>query len=120
MNPTLGWIWHQGGKLSPDPHASNRLKEIDPPTTAEGLRGWIGAYKFMAPSIPGHAEALEPLHKAVGDKSKSQPIEWDDALRAAFRTAKDSLDKIQTVRQNKTIRQHHIPDISTHSQFSVM
>ena len=19
----LGWIWHQGGKLSPDPHASN-------------------------------------------------------------------------------------------------
>ena len=24
------------------------------------------------------------------------------------------------VRQNKTIRQHHIPDISSHSQFSVM
>ena len=93
----LGWILNQGGKLSPDPHASNRLKESDPPTTAEGLRGWIGAYKFMAPSIPGHAEALEPLHKAVGDKSKSQPIEWDDELRAAFRTAKDSLDKIQTL-----------------------
>merc|ERR1712055_968752 len=93
----LGWTWHQGGKLSPDIHASNRLKESDPPTTAEGLRGWIGAYKFMAPSIPGHAEVLEPLHKAIGDKSKSQPIEWNDELRAAFKAAKESLDNIQTL-----------------------
>ena len=51
----------------------------------------------MAPSIPGHAEVLEPLHKAIGDKSKSQPIEWDDNLRTAFKAAKDSLDSIQTL-----------------------
>ena len=93
----LGWTWYQGGKLSPDTHASNRLKESDPPKTAEGLRGWIGAYKFMAPSIPGHAEVLEPLHKAIGDKSKSQPIEWDDNLRTAYKAAKESLDSIQTL-----------------------
>ena len=84
----LGWTWHQGGKLSPDSHASNRLKESEPPKTAEGLRGWIGAYKFMAPSIPGHATVLEPLHKAIGEKSKSQPIEWDDNLRAALKPQK--------------------------------
>ena len=87
----LGWIWHQGGHLSPDPHASNRLKECEPPTTAEGLRGWIGAYKFMAPAIPSYATFLEPLNKAVGEKSKSQPIEWDEELREAFQIAKRSL-----------------------------
>ena len=38
----LGWIWHQGGKLGPDPHASHRLKDTDIPQTADGLKGWIG------------------------------------------------------------------------------
>ena len=27
----LGWTWHQGGKLTPDSHASSRLKESEPP-----------------------------------------------------------------------------------------
>ena len=70
----LGWTWHQGGRLSPDTHASNRLKESEPPKTAEGLRGWIGAYKFMAPSIPGHAEVLEPLHKAIETSQNPNPL----------------------------------------------
>ena len=97
MTKILCWTWHQVGKLSPDTHASNRLRESEPPKTAEGLRGWIGAYKFIAPSIPGHASVLEPLHKAIGDKSKSQPIEWDEELKKAFKMAKESVESIQAL-----------------------
>ena len=40
---------------------------------------------------------LEPLHKAIGEKSKSQPIVLDEDLKTAFKTAKESLDSIQTL-----------------------
>ena len=49
----LGWTWNQGA-LEIDAHSSNRLKSCDPPKTAAGLRGWLGAYRFMAPAIPDH------------------------------------------------------------------
>ena len=86
----MGWTWKQG-LLEIDAHASRRLQECQPPRTAEGLRGWVGAYRFMAPAIADHATFLEPLHAAIGDKSKSDPITWDDKLEDAFKRAQDSL-----------------------------
>ena len=80
----LGWIWKQNGILEIDPHASNRLEKCEPPQTAEGLRGWIGAYRFMASAIPNHAYYLEPLHAAIGEKSKSDKIDWTTELETAF------------------------------------
>ena len=90
----LGWTWTRG-VLEADEHASNRLQKCDPPKTAEGLRGWVGAYRFMAPTIPEHAIYLEPLHRAIGDKSKSDPIEWTEELKTAFKTAQESLKLVQ-------------------------
>ena len=91
----LGWVWTQGGILEIDPHASNRLQQCSPPTTAEGLRGWIGAYKFMSTAIPDYAKILEPLHQAVGDRSKKDAIEWSEELKAAFKRAQESLKTAQ-------------------------
>ena len=76
----LGWNWQQRGILTIDTHASHRLKECEHPKSAEGLRGFLGAFRFMAPAIPKHGAILAPLHMAVGDKSGSTPIEWTDEL----------------------------------------
>ena len=62
----LGWTWHQGGLLQVDRHAANRLKSCPPPETAEGLRGWIGADKFLAPAIRNNSQYLDELQTAVG------------------------------------------------------
>ena len=97
----LGWIWHQGGILTIDQHASHRLQTCDHPKTAEGLRGFLGAFRFMASAIPDHGIILQPLHTAVGEKSGSTPIEWTDELLAAFRTAQQSLDTAQPLAQPK-------------------
>ena len=97
----LGWIWKHGGILEVDPHATNRLQHCEPPTTAEGLRGWVGAYKFMSSAIPNHAQVLEPLNKAIGDKSKSDPIEWTDELRESFKRAQESLLRAQPLTMPK-------------------
>ena len=39
----LGWTWRQGGILEVNQHASSRLQQCKPPSTAEGLRGFVGA-----------------------------------------------------------------------------
>ena len=87
----LGWTWSQGGILKVDQHASNRLRSCSPPLTAEGLRGWIGAYKFLAPAIKNNSHFLDALHAAVGDKTKSDKIEWTEELRQNFSSAQESL-----------------------------
>merc|ERR1712079_724740 len=88
----LGWIWNQG-VLEVDPHASNRLRTCKHPETPEGLRGWIGAYRYMASAIENHGKVLEPLHQAIGAKSKKEKITWTEKLLAAFKEAQKSLDK---------------------------
>ena len=97
----LGWIWKQGGILQVDPHFLSRLQECDPPNTAEGLRSWIGTYKFLAPTIADHARYLEPLNAAVGDRSKSDPIVWTEELDDAFQAAKKSLEQAQPLTMPK-------------------
>lgn len=82
----LGWTWNQG-VLEIDAHATNRLESCQPPETAQGLRGWIGTYRYMSPAIEKHADYLAPLHEAVGDKSKSDKIHWDKDLKNAFSRA---------------------------------
>ena len=91
----LGWTWKEQGILEVDQHASDRLQMCDPPPTAEGLRGWIGAYRYMASAIPDHSNVLEPLHAAIGDKCKSTKIEWTEDLVASFRRAQESLKTAQ-------------------------
>ena len=87
----LGWTWKQGGILEINQHSSSRLQQCKPPPTAEGLRGFVGAYKFMAPAIPNFATVLEPLNKAIGDKSKKDPINWTPQLHEDFKRAQDYL-----------------------------
>ena len=103
----LGWIW-RNGILEIDPHASNRLQNCKPPETAEGLRGWIGAFRYMAPAIKDHGETLDPLHKAIGAKSKSDKIEWTEDLKTAFENAQKALKTAKPLTMPKPGEQLYI------------
>ena len=91
----LGWTWKQGGILEVNQHASSRLQKCKPPTTAEGLRGWVGAYKFMSTAIRDFAKVLEPLNKAIGDKTRKDPIVWTEDLLKDFKRAQESLRRAE-------------------------
>ena len=62
----------------------------------------------MAPTIPEHAIYLEPLHKAVGEKSKSDKIEWTEELKHSFKIAQDSLKLAQPLTMPKPGEQLYI------------
>ena len=53
----------------------------------------------MAPAIEKHAAVLEPLHKAIGAKSKKETIEWSDELLKNFKDAQEipQMDKLPCV-----------------------
>ena len=103
----LGWLWKKG-LLEIDPHASNRLQSCKPPQTAEGLRGWIGAFRYMAPAIQNHGPALEPLHKAIGEKSKKETIQWTEELIKVFEDAQKILKTAKPLTMPKPGEQLYI------------
>ena len=103
----LGWLWRKG-MLEIDPHASNRLQSCKPPQTAEGLRGWIGAFRYMAPAIKQHGPALEPLHKAIGAKSKKETIDWTEELLQTFKSAQNTLKTAEPLTMPKPGEQLYI------------
>ena len=45
----------------------------------------------MAPAIKQHGPALEPLHKAIGAKSKKETIDWTEELLQTFKSAQNTL-----------------------------
>ena len=72
-----------------DKHASDRLRSCDP----QGLRGWVGAYNYLAPAIKDNCHFLDALHTAIGGETKQDKIEWTDELC-------DTSQGLRTVRHN--------------------
>ena len=97
-------------------------------TLEEGGRGfWMVQMHFLSPSswmqFPGVSRAssitllIANILLALFTGSDFRPARKSPIVFCASFSASFEPGWAGTVRQNKTIRQHHIPDISSHSQF---
>ena len=50
----------------PTEHVLSPLSHAEPPSTVKKLRGWLGAYRQIAKTIPNHAVILQHFEKLVG------------------------------------------------------
>ena len=67
------------------------LSLAEPPSTVKKLRGWLGAYRQVAKTIPNHAVILQSFERLVGGKSSRDKIKWTPELLKEFDNAKESI-----------------------------
>lgn len=87
----LGWIWQQG-TIQATPHRVSTLSTCSKPTTATGMRSYVGSYKILARVIPHAAQTLDPLEVSYKHLEGKQAITWTDELTAAFKQAQSHLN----------------------------
>ena len=92
----LGWIWSDG-TLKASTHRVSALASVEPPTTVQGIRSFVGAYKFLSRVLPGHASYMDPLDQVTAGRQSREKIEWTEDLLAAFKTAQNSLSNCKTI-----------------------
>ena len=86
----LGWVW-SNGTLQASPHKLAALSSVEPPSTVQGLRSFVGAYKVLSRVLPRFAELLDPLEQATAGKESREKIAWCDELLLTFKTAQHAL-----------------------------
>ena len=92
----LGWVW-SNGTLQASPHKLAALSSVEPPSTVQGLRSFVGAYKVLSRVLPRFAELLDPLDQATAGKESRDKIVWCDELLLAFKTAQHALVDNRTI-----------------------
>ena len=63
----LEWVW-SNGTLQASPHKLAALSTVVPPSTVQGLRSFVGAYKVFSRVLPRFTELLDPLDQATAGK----------------------------------------------------
>ena len=86
----LGWIWSES-TLRASTHRLTALASVQPPSTVQGLKYFVGAYKVLSRVIRGHAAILDPLDKATAGRQSKEKREWSSELLQAFHSAQDTL-----------------------------
>ena len=86
----LGWK-KQGCKWSPTEHVLSPLSLAEPPSTVKKMRGWLGAFRQIAKTIPNHAVVLQKFERMVGGKNSRDKIAWSPDLIREFDQAKASI-----------------------------
>ena len=92
----LGWVW-SNGTLQASPHKLAALSSVEPPSTVQGLRSFVGAYKVLSRVLPRFAELLDPLEQATAGKESREKIVWCDELLLTFKTAQRALVDNRTI-----------------------
>ena len=91
----LGRVW-SNGTLQACPHKLAALSSVEPPSTVQGLRSFIGAYKVLSRVLPRFADLLDPLDQATAGK-ESRETDWSDELLLTFKTAQHALENHRTI-----------------------
>ena len=89
-------MW-SNGTLQASPHKLAALSSVGPPSTVQGLRSFVGAYKVLSQVLPRFAELLDPLDQATAGKESRDKIVWCDELLLAFKTAQHALVDNRTI-----------------------
>ena len=84
-------------KWSPTNHVISPLACSPPPKTVKQLRGWIGAYRQVAETIPNYSITLGLLERETGGKKSREEIKWTPSLLEQFTKAKSSLKLSQSI-----------------------
>ena len=92
----LGWVW-SNGTLQASPHKLAALSSVEPPSTVQGLRSFIRAYKVLSCVLPIFADLLDPLDQATAGKESREKIAWSDELLLTFKTAQHALENHRTI-----------------------
>ena len=92
----LGWVW-SNGTLQASPHKLAALSSVEPPSTVQGLRSFVGAYKVLSRVLPRFAELLDPLEQATAGKESREKIAWCDVLLLTFKAAQRALVDNRTI-----------------------
>ena len=92
----LGWVW-SNATLQASPHKLAVLSLVEPPTTVQGVRSFVGAYMVLSRVLPRFVELLDPLDQAIAGKESRGKIVWGDELLLAFKTAQRTLEDNQTI-----------------------
>ena len=92
----LGWVW-SNGTLQASPHKLAALSTVVPPSTVQGLRSFVGAYKVLSRVLPRFAELLDPIDQATAGKESRERIVWSDDLLLAFKSAQRALGNHKTI-----------------------
>ena len=92
----LGWIW-SNGTLQASPHKLAAPSSVEPPSTVQGLRSFVGAYKVLSRVLPRFVELLDPLDQATVGKESRRKIVWGDELMLTFKSAQRALEDKRTM-----------------------
>ena len=83
-------MW-SNGTLQASPHKLAALSSVEPPSTVQGLRSFVGAYKVLSRVLPRFVELLDPLNQAIAGKESREKLVWCDELLLSFKTAQRAL-----------------------------
>ena len=92
----LGWSW-SNGTLTASPHRIATLSTCSIPTTVNGLRSFLGAYKFLSRVIPNCSTVLSPLEDIVAGKASKEKILWTSNQTDAFSKAQNFITNNKSI-----------------------
>ena len=92
----LGWVW-SNGTLCASPHRITSLSTVPPPSTVQGLRSFIEAYKVLCRVLKGYADILHPLESEVVKMQSKDKITWSIDLLESFQEAQKRLKDCKTI-----------------------
>ena len=92
----LGWVW-SNGTLQASPHKLAALSSVEPPSTVQGLRSFVGAFKVLSRVLPRFAELLDPLDQVTAGNESRAKIAWGDELLLAFKSTQRALEDNRTI-----------------------
>lgn len=92
----LGWVWRLG-TLQASPHRIATLSTCPIPSTVNGLRSFIGAFKVLARVIQNCSTILSPLDDMVAGRESKETLHWSDEQLTSFEKAQKSLNNARSI-----------------------
>ncbi len=89
----FGFVFSDKG-IAPDPDKVNSIKSAQAPTTASGVRSFLGMATYCAKFIHKFSDVSEPLREST---KKNQPFQWSRRHEQSFNQIKDLLSSAQVM-----------------------